>query len=159
MKINITDFWTKEHYINPPLTDEAVLNAEIFFNVKFPDLLIRLLKIQNGGYNKGFVFPMAVPTSYDENCVPFPDMNGIVLKPNNQTIHNFLVDLSFANELGLPKKQIPLSGDGHYFVTLDYREGDIPTIRWIDTEMKQDIHIANSFDEFFNGLVSEDDYL
>jgi hypothetical protein len=155
--MNLTDFWNNENYINPPLTEGAVLTAENFFGVKLPDLLIELLKIQNGGYNKGFVFPMTVPTSYAEKFVPFPDMNGIVLNPNIHTIHNFLVDFSSTIEFGLPEGQIPLSGDGHYFVTLDYRKGKKPSISWIDTEMDQDIHIADSFEEFLNGLVSEDE--
>lgn len=140
--MNPTEFWTSEHYINPPLTDDAVSTAGKIYDVKLPDLLIKLLKVQNGGYNKGFVFPMTVPTSYAENFVPFPDVNGIVLNPNPKIIHNFLVDLSHAKKCGLPDKQVPLSGDGHYYVTLDYRKGNTPTVRWIDIEMNQDIHVA-----------------
>ena len=41
---------------------------------------------------------------------------------------------------------------------MDYRNNSNPSIRWIDVEMDEDIHIANNFDEFLNGLVSDEFY-
>ena len=35
------------------------------------------------------------------------------------------------------------------FVFCDYRQADIPTVRWIDCECGEDIHIAYSFADFF----------
>jgi hypothetical protein len=54
--------------------------------------------------------------------------------------------------------QVLSTGDGHWWITLDYRHGDTPSIRWIDCEGGEDIHVANSFDDFYNGLVSEDEF-
>jgi hypothetical protein len=37
--------------------------AEKGLNVKLPELLIELLKIQNGGYTQGFAFPTTQKTT------------------------------------------------------------------------------------------------
>ena len=58
-------------------------------------------------------------------------------------------------EWGLPEKQVLLAGDGHWWITLDYRQGKIPSIRWIDCEKNEDIHITDSFNDFINGLEVE----
>lgn len=150
-----TDFWSSEYSINPPLTDEMVLFAEKELGVKLPSLLIDLLKVQNGGYTKGFVFPTITPTSWSENHIPFSELYGIVTVPMPKTVHNLLFTYYMTKEWGLPNKQVLLSGDGHYWITLDYRKGLVPTIRWIDIEMGEDIHIADNFESFINGLVSD----
>jgi SMI1-KNR4 cell-wall len=158
MKISKTEFWDSEYYINIPLTNEMVLIAEKELNVKLPSLLIELLQIQNGGYTKGFGFPMTQPTSWADNHVPLSELNGIVIKSTSETIHNLLQTPYMTKEWGIPEKQVLLSGDGHYWITLDYRKGINPSVRWIDTEMDQDIHVADNFEEFFNGLVSFDTF-
>ncbi len=158
MKISKDNFWTPEYSINPSLTNEMILTTETTLGVKLPALLIDLLKIQNGGYTKGFSFPMTQATSWADNHVPLPDLNGIVTHESSETIHNLLQTAYMTAEWGLPERQVLLSGDGHYWITLDYRKGETPTIRWIDTEMDQDIHVADSFEEFINGLVSDDEF-
>ncbi len=158
MKISFNEFWDVEYNRNPPLTNEMVLTAEKVLGVKLPTLLIDLLKIQNGGYTMGFSFPMTQPTSWAENHVPLSDLNGIVIQEKDSSIHNILLSDYMTEEWGIPEKQVLLSGDGHYWITLDYRNGEIPKVRWIDTEMDQDIHVANSFDEFIDCLVSDDTF-
>lgn len=158
MNISKTEFWDSEYYINIPLTNEMVLIAEKELNVKLPSLLIELLQIQNGGYTKGFGFPMTQPTSWADNHVPLSELNGIVIKSTSETIHNLLQTPYMTKEWGIPEKQVLLSGDGHYWITLDYRKGTNPSVRWIDTEMDQDIHVADNFEDFFNGLVSFDTF-
>ena len=59
-------------------------------------------------------------------------------------------------EWGLPEKQVLLTGDGHWWITLDYRKSNTPSVRWIDVECGEDIHVANSFKDFIYGLVAED---
>ncbi len=156
MTHNNADFWDDNHYDHPTLTNEMVVEAETLLNVKLPKLLIDLLKIQNGGYTKGFAYPMTVKTSWAENHVPLSELYGIVTDPTIDSGQNILDTAYMTSEWGLPDKQVLLTGDGHWWITLDYRNGEIPTIRWIDVECNQDIHIANSFDDFINGLVNED---
>jgi hypothetical protein len=55
-------------------------------------------------------------------------------------------------------KQVLLSGDGHYWITLDYRNGPHPSIAWIDVECGEDVQIAESFPAFLLGLVPTSPY-
>lgn len=50
--------------------------------------------------------------------------------------------------MGLPPKQVLLSGDGHYWITLGYRRGEVPSVAWIDVEFGEDIQVAPTFAEF-----------
>jgi hypothetical protein len=160
MKINTADFWGINYYDHPTLTETMIRSAEKALNVVLPDLLVELLKIQNGGYTMGYAFPMAERTTWAENHVPLLELFGIVTDKNIITAQNILDSEYLANEWRLPGKQILLAGDdGHWWVTLDYRKGDIPSVRWIDVEYDQDIQIANCFDNFINGLVSVDEFV
>jgi hypothetical protein len=156
MRINRADFWDINYYNHPPLSDEMITAAETMLNVKLPTLLIDLLKIQNGGYTKGFAYPMTVKTTWAQNHVPLSELFGIVTEPSIKTAQNILDTAYMTEEWGLPEKQVLLTGDGHWWITLDYRKSEIPTIRWIDVECDQDFHVAETFDDFINGLVSED---
>ena len=59
-------------------------------------------------------------------------------------------------EWGLPENLVLLCGDGHWWIALDYRKGEVPSVTWFDTEIDQDIHLADSFSQFLNGLIPED---
>ncbi|MDE3145437.1 MAG: SMI1/KNR4 family protein [Bacteroidota bacterium] len=158
MAINKTNFWNTDYYNHPPLTDEMIVIAENSLGVKLPILLIELLKIQNGGYTKGFAFPMTQKTTWANNHILLSEMFGIVIDKTVKTSQNILDTEYMIREWGLPEKQVLLSGDGHWWITLDYRNGEIPTVRWLDLECEEDIHVADSFDNFINELVSEDEY-
>lgn len=161
MKLNKPDFfWGPNYYNHPDLTEDMIGSAEKLLNVKLPGLFVELLKIQNGGYTRGYAFPMAEKTTWAENHVPLLELFGIVTDKNILTAQNILDSRDTAKEWGLPGKQILLAGeDGRWWITLDYRNGDIPTVRWITIEWKEDILIANSFDDFINGLVSVDEFV
>lgn len=158
MIIDKINFWDSNYYNHPQLTEKMIISAEKILNVKLPILLIELLKVQNGGYTKGFAFPMKEKTTWSENHVPLNELFGIILEKNQETAQNIMDSQYMTDEWGLPEKQILLSGDGHWFITLDYRKGNVPSVRWIDTECDEDVQIADNFDDFFHGLVSEDDY-
>lgn len=178
MKIDITSFWSKENEDRPSLIGEMIVFAEKDLNVKLPQLLIDLLTIQNGGYTSGFVFPMAQQTSWSPNHIPLFELYGIITEKSiedwknswdEERLINFYVEdmppIKFNQNIletqemseiwGLPEKQVLLTGEGHWWITLDYRKGDVPTVRWIDVESNEDLHIADSFEEFINGLVAE----
>lgn len=158
MAIDKTEFWDSNYYNHPPLTDEMVTSAENELGVKLPKTLIKLLKIQNGGYTKGFAFPMTQKTTWAENHVPLSELFGIVLDETIRTAQNILDTDYMTKEWGLPEKQVLLTGDGHWWITLDYRDNEIPCIKWIDVESNEEIKIADDFDQFINGLVSEDTF-
>ena len=158
MKINKNEFWDSNYYNNPPLTDKMIEQAESELGVKLPNTFLELLKIQNGGYARGFAFPMTIKTTWSDNHVPLTELFGIVFDNESDSVHNIMLSNYMTQEWRLPEKQILLSGGGHWWITLDYRQGETPSIRWIDCECNEDIHIADSFDCFYNGLVSEDEF-
>nr|MBK9652902.1 SMI1/KNR4 family protein [Bacteroidota bacterium] len=153
MGIDKQNFWDENYYKHPPLTAPMLAMAEQSLNVKLPPLYIELLYIQNGGYTKDYLFPMNVKTSWSENHVPLRELFGIVTDKNISSAQNILDTPYLVSEWELPEKQILINGGGSWWITLDYRAGDIPTVRWIDVDYNEDIHIANSFEEFIDGLV------
>lgn len=158
MYIDKTDFWDDNYYNHPPLTDRMIKIAEKTLGVQLPKLLIELLEIQNGGYTKGFAFPMNERTAWADDHVPLSEMFGIVINKSIKSGQNILDTNYMIREWGLPERQVLLSGDGHWWITLDYREGEGPSVRWIDLECDEDILIAQSFDDFIKGLVYEDKF-
>lgn len=158
MTINKNNFWGNNYYHHPPLTDYMVSAAETMLGAKLPPLLIDLLKIQNGGYTQGFVYPVNLKTTWADDHVPLAELFGIVTDKTINTGQNILDSQYMIDEWGLPEKQVLLTGDGHWWITLDYRESDVPSVRWIDIECDQDMHIADTFEAFIQGLVFEGDH-
>ncbi len=159
MKIEPAKFWRSNYYKNPPLTDEMVQEAQRQLGVQLPDEYLALVRYQNGGYTAGFGHPMKERTSWAVDHVPLHALGGIVTDPNHKGIHNILQTTYMTAEWGLPSDQVLLDGDGHYWITLDYRRGDIPTVAWIDVEVGQDMQVAANFAAFLNGLRPESDYV
>ncbi len=134
--------------------------AEKLMDVRLPALLVELLTLQNGGYTSGYAFPMSRRTSWADDHVPFLELFGIVTDRDILTAQNVLDSNYLAQEWGLPEKQVLLAGDdGHWWITLDYRHGPVPKVRWIDVECGDDILIAGSFEEFINGLLPVDEFV
>lgn len=153
--MNKADFWDSNYYNNPPLTKEMIVTAEKELGVVLPEAFLGLLRVQNGGYTRGFAYPMTVKTSWSHNHIPLTELFGIVINEDFNSGHNIMESEYMIEEWGLPKKQVLLAGDGHWWITLDYREGKTPSVRWIDCENNEDIHIAVNFEEFIEGLVDE----
>jgi hypothetical protein len=152
MAIPADKFWRSNYYNHPPLTDEMVAVAERQLGVKLPVEYVALLRIQNGGYTHGFGFPMTQRTTWAEDHVPLNDLAGIVTDPAIRTAQNILDTAYMTEEWGLPPGQVLLTGDGHWWITLDYRNGDVPSVAWIDVECGEDVQVASSFAVFLDGL-------
>lgn len=150
-------FWASNHYEHPPLTDEAILWAQSLLGVQLPTELLALLRIQNGGYTQGFAHPMPWPTTWAKDHVPLEDLAGI-LEPQHPSPMNLARSPESTVEWGLPPNQVLLSGDGHYWITLDYRKGPVPSVAWIDVECGEDFQIAPTFSAFLEGLVPASNY-
>ena len=59
----------------------------------------------------------------------------------------------------LPPGTVPFSGDGHYAIVLDYRDGRTePAVGWLDTEAGQDLALAPDFLAFVEALVPMEDF-
>ncbi|MBW3571127.1 MAG: SMI1/KNR4 family protein [Gemmatimonadetes bacterium] len=151
--IPIDEFWGTNYYQHPPLTDEMRAAAEAQLGVTLPDEYVRLLRVQNGGYTRGFAFPMTRRTTWAEDHVPLDELFGIVTDPAVETTQNVLETAYMTEEWGLPPRQVLLAGDGHWWITLDYRRGPVPAVAWIDVECDEDIQVAPTFRAFLEGLV------
>ena len=152
MPIDPGQFWGENYYNHPPLTVEMIRVAESTLGVTLPEEYLALLRIQNGGYTQGFGYPMSRPTSWSENHVPLPELAGIITDPGISTVQNILLSAEMADEWGIPPRQVLLAGDGHWWITLDYRDGQVPAVAWIDTECDEDFQVADTFAAFIDGL-------
>ena len=152
MAFDLTQFWGTDYYKNPKLTDSVVAEAEKRLGVILPLEFIALLRLQNGGYTKGFGYPMTQRTSWADNHVPLDELNGIGNPETPLTGHNILSRDYLTQEWGLPPNQVLLAGDGHWWLTLDYRKSPLPSVSWLDVELGEDIPVASSFAAFLEGL-------
>ena len=152
-----SNFWASNYYEHPSLTDEAIEAAQALLGVRLPVELLALLRIQNGGYTQGFAHFMTQPTTWAKDHVPLEDLAGI-LAPEHPSPMNLVRTPEMTIEWGLPPNQVLLSGDGHYWITLDYRNGPAPSVAWIDVECGEDIQIAPSFSAFLEGLSPASKY-
>jgi hypothetical protein len=155
MAIDLTNFWDLTSPAPAALSTDLVRQAEAQLGVSLPPELLTLLAQQNGGDTRGFAFLTQQPTSWAKNHVPFDELFGLVL-PSDKGPVSMLDTAYLTQEWGLPEKQVLLSGDGHWFITLDYRQGPAPSVAWIDTEVDQDIQLAESFAAFLAGLVDRE---
>lgn len=123
-------------YVQPPLTDDAIAAAEHKLGFPLPADLLKLLRVQNGGYIRlslpdllhdtiagiGPYFPSLTDFDWDEcqEYVSYP-LNGLV----------------------------PFDGDGHWHLCLDYRNNSTsPSVTYIDTECDHQTEIASSFSDY-----------
>jgi hypothetical protein len=105
MAIDLREFWGNNCYKHPPLTDAMVAEAEAILGVRLPPLLLDLLRIQNGGYTKGFAHPMSQKTTWSANHVPLDDLGGIVTAGAVASPLNLLKSAEMKAEWDLPSGQ------------------------------------------------------
>jgi SMI1-KNR4 cell-wall len=151
-------FWdTRTDYLaQEPLTADALRAAEAELGVRLPEEYVALLRIQNGGVvsKQCNAFPTAERTSWAEGWVGLEELRGI--GPDLLTI---LSSPYHTDEMELSGTAVLLTGDGHWWIALDYRGGDEhPSVAWLDTEREQDIQLAPSFRAFVEGLVPEETF-
>jgi hypothetical protein len=151
-------FWSESTFgIQPPLTDAMVLDAERLLGVRLPSALLELLRVQNGGgvAEAWDSFPTTRATSWSDSHVPFDTLEGIGTAEGTLSL---LDTPDLVEEWGLPSPLVLLTGDGHWWIALDYREcgpdGE-PSVTWFDTELDQELHLAPDFRTFVEGLTCE----
>ncbi len=145
-------FWSEAPSANPPLTPTMVQEVETQLGIKLPAEFVALLQFKNGGYTRGYCFPTSSPTSWSKTHVPFDEMFGIG-SPSGPVGHQNIYDTGYmTEEWGLPQNQVLLSGDGHWWITLDYRSPGEPRVSWVDVERSEELELAPSFAAFVSGL-------
>jgi hypothetical protein len=125
--------------------------------VTLPAALVDLLRVRNGGgvHQTRRRYPISQPTSWAHDHVPVPTVMGIGDDGSGLSITDtpYLVQ-----EWGLPEPVVLLTGDGHWWIALDYRasgpHGE-PSVTWFDTELGTELELAPDFRTFVGGLTSE----
>jgi len=136
-------------YLQPPLSDEAVAEAERSIGYTLPGEYLKLLWKQNGGYIR-FSLPTMVHDSIAGIGPHFPSLTGF-------DWDEFQGDVSFQLQ-GL----VPFDGDGHWFLCLDYRPNPItPVVTYVDVECDRESRIADSFSDYLAKLQidASDEYI
>jgi hypothetical protein len=154
-------FWTDGTYgVQAPLTDEAVREAEALLGVRLPETLLELLRVQNGGtvVNERSAFPTSEPTSWAPDHAPFDSLMGIGTAERSMS----LLDTPYlVQEWGLPSPVVLLTGDGHWWIALDYREcgpAGEPSVVWLDADDESELPLAPDLRSFLAGLVPAESF-
>jgi hypothetical protein len=154
-------FWDRSvsEGVLPAITEEMVEEAERSLGVELPRSYVELLRVQNGGYTSSDfeAFPTRQPTSWADDHVPFEQVFGIGRADAEYPERGLLDNAYFLDEWNVPEGLVLLSGDGHYWIALDYRDSGPrrePSVCWFDTEVDEDLELAASFDDFLRGLCS-----
>ena len=127
-------------YLQPPLTDKILAQAEQQIGQKLPQEFVALLRQQNGGYLR-----YSLPES------PHEKIAGI--GPHFPSLTDFDWDecqdwVSFPLQ-GL----VPFDGDGHWHLCLDYRKNaKNPAVSYIDIECDSQSLKAETFAAYLNKL-------
>jgi hypothetical protein len=151
-----TSFWDDDlPGVQPPLTEAMVRDAEHVLGVVLPGTLLALLRIQNGGGVAAArsAHPTGEPTSWAADHVPFEYLMGIGRAEGRLSILDtpYLVE-----EWDLPAPVVLLTGDGHWWIALDYREcgpeGE-PSVTWLDADAEEELALAPDFRSFAEALT------
>lgn len=153
------EFWSKSEAPFRGISEEDFENAEKLLGIKLSRLYCELLKIQNGGDTCGFGFPTQQENTWSENHLPFYQLSGIDFNSFSES-KSILVNSEFyREEWKLVDDVYLLMGEGHWWIVLDYRRRKSePQVSWIESEMEQDFVIAETFQEFIDGLRPEEEF-
>ena len=149
-------FWSDSAYgVLPRLTDEAVSEAEGSLGVRLPGSLLELLRVQNGGAvrDRWNAFRTGSPTSWSSNHVPLRTMFGI---GPTDSFGSVLCSPYLVREWGMPSPVVLLSGEGPWWIGLDYRAVSIgePAVTWFDQDYNEELLLAKDFRSFVEGLAA-----
>jgi hypothetical protein len=123
-------------YLQPPLTDEAVAEAERKIGHRLPEAYLALLRVQNGGYIR-YGLPESVHEVIAGIGPHYPSLTDFDWEGVGECI-SFELD-------GL----VPFDGDGHWHMCLDYRGGrSVPAVTHADIECDAETLVAETFEGY-----------
>ncbi|ACK95608.1 SMI1/KNR4 family protein [Bacillus thuringiensis] len=145
--------WAEDDYLKlAPINDELIKKAEEVLNVKLPESYINLLKEQNGGTLRLDTHPTSKPNSWADDHVNVSGLYGISFDENESSI---LESRYLIREWEMPDNIVLLSGDGHTWIALDYRNvAENPPVIFIDNEFEEIIELAPNFESFLQNLTT-----
>lgn len=145
-------FWEIDeegYYTLKNINEAEIAKAEKKLGVTLPDTYKKLILEQNGGYTIHNAFPTTHSNSWAEDHIQFNHLLGIAEDEG-------IMDSAYLiKEWELPEGLVLINGDGHTWVAMDYRKTkENPAIHYFDVEMEEDFKLADSFDEFIEGLYT-----
>ncbi|WP_394156681.1 SMI1/KNR4 family protein [Bacillus altitudinis] len=145
-------FWEIDeegYYTLKKINEAEIAKAEKKLGVTLPDTYKKLILEQNGGYTIHNAFPTTHSNSWAEDHIQFNHLLGIAEGEG-------IMDSAYLiKEWELPEGLVLINGDGHTWVAMDYRKTkENPAIHYYDVEMEEDFKLADSFDEFIEGLYT-----
>ncbi|MCY7448994.1 SMI1/KNR4 family protein [Bacillus altitudinis] len=145
-------FWEIDeegYYTLKKINEAEIAKAEKKLGVTLPDTYKKLILEQNGGYTIHNAFPTTHSNSWAEDHIRFNHLLGIAED------EGIMESAYLIKEWELPEGLVLINGDGHTWVAMDYRKTkENPTIHYFDVEMEEDFKLADSFDEFIDGLYT-----
>jgi SMI1/KNR4 family protein SUKH-1 len=141
----------------PPFDEAGRANAEAILGVDLAAALLHLLRIKNGGRVAAqWRAHPAARNHWAIDHVPFREILGLGPTGSGAPRLTMLDTPYLVAEWDLPTPVVLLSGDGHWWVALDYRvsgpQGE-PSVAWIDNEMGEELTLAPNFRTFVEGLM------
>ncbi|MGE7168841.1 SMI1/KNR4 family protein [Bacillus altitudinis] len=145
-------FWEIDeegYYTLKKINEAEIAKAEKKLGITLPDTYKKLILEQNGGYTIHNAFPTTHSNSWAEDHIQFNHLLGIAEDEG-------IMDSAYLiKEWELPEGLVLINGDGHTWVAMDYRKTkENPAIHYFDVEMEEDFKLADSFDEFIEGLYT-----
>ncbi|MGN7283268.1 SMI1/KNR4 family protein [Bacillus altitudinis] len=145
-------FWEIDeegYYTLKKINEAEIAKAEKKLGVTFPNTYKKLILEQNGGYTIHNAFPTTHSNSWAEDHIQFNHLMGIAEG------EGIMESAYLIKEWELPEGLVLINGDGHTWVAMDYRKTkENPIIHYFDVEMEEDFKLADSFDEFIEGLYT-----
>ncbi|KEP29377.1 SMI1/KNR4 family protein [Bacillus safensis] len=145
-------FWEIDeegYYTLEKINEKKIAKAEKKLGVILPVTYKKLILEQNGGYIVHNAFPTTHSNAWAEDHIQFNHLLGIAEDEG-------IMDSAYLiKEWELPEGLVLINGDGHTWVAMDYRKTkENPGIHYFDVEMEEDFKLADSFDEFIQGLYT-----
>lgn len=144
--------WNSHHdeYYKGEVDLNKIERIQTALNVNLPVSYIKLMYKRNGFYLTKKYYPVSSPNNWANNSVHVDFLYGLGENPG------VLDNLYLRSEWGIrSKKLIIISAEPPTFICLDYRKKKNPSVIFIDVDVKQEIKLANNFEEFIEGLVEE----
>lgn len=137
-----------DEYELEEVTDDLILKAEKRLDVLLPNFYVELMRTQNGGR----LYKNSI--ELNKKNVTVDHLLGIGRKKHE----GILITPYMMKEWGLPDDIVLISGDGHSWFFLDYRQKKVePSVSFIDTEEDIEILVASNFTEFIHKLSRDSD--
>ncbi|WP_409290593.1 SMI1/KNR4 family protein [Peribacillus sp. SCS-37] len=154
----IWDGHEDDYFRKPAITDSELEKAEKKFGIKLPQEYKDLLKIQNGGTLKYTAIPTSFTTLHsEENMVIIEFLYGLHEDEGIYDSAYLLEEWGITDWCTETDKLFMISGDGHWWLVLDYRESEEPKIAFIDVDDERIERVAGSFKELVEKLQEEPD--